>query len=59
LAFYLTYALITSSNISHKITQLQVPGHFRSEDRLLWVKMWVVMLSRLSLASILPRQRKN
>lgn len=52
------YALIKSSNICHKITQLQVPGHFRSEELLLRVKLWAAMLS-LSLARILPRQRKN
>lgn len=53
------YALIKSSNICHKITQLQVPGHFRSEELLLCVKLWAAMLSSPSLASILPRQRKN
>lgn len=55
----LTYALIKSSNICYKVTQLLVPEHFRSKEQLLWVKLWEIRLSSLSLARILPRQREN
>lgn len=59
LSFCLTYALIKSSNICHIITLVQLREHFIPGELLLWVKLWAIMPGSLSLASILPRQKKK